>query len=611
MTTIRFRLAAALFAVACLVLVGLTGRAADNNSVAASDARLKRDVFFLAGPECEGRGTGQPGNDKAAEYIAEQFKQAGLKPGGVNGTYFQPFRIPRGPAVLGEDNGLTFWGPGGQKIVMKPEEEFQVQGLSASGKVAGRIVFAGYGITVGDRDDYKGLDVAGKVVLVMRGAPKSLGEELRTKVAQIAAKVANAVAHKAAAVLLLNDAESAKDNDTLASFRLTRSGWGTALPVMCISRAAIAHLLPAGKSLKDLEAAQPSDDRARRALYDWTAAVETDVKRTVLKARNVIGFLDGAGPLADETIVVGAHYDHLGKPPIRFGSMERDPVKRNAIHWGADDNASGTTCVMEMARRFGAMKHRQGRRMVFMTFSGEEMGLMGSRFYCDQQPLFDLKKTAAMFNMDMVGRLRPDPKTHLPHLEVDGMDSGQGFQDLVEGLAKKHDITANKMPPFFGRSDHGSFYYAGIPVVFFFTGFHDQYHRPSDTPDLINVEGMRQVVELGQDLLERWTTQPERPVYHRVGTSRTARRPQVRAALNIRPSYAESSDGVLVDAVTPGGAAEKAGLKKGDRLVAIAGVPIRNLSGYMTEMAKQKPGKAIDVTVFRDGHKKTIAVTPQ
>jgi Iap family predicted aminopeptidase len=332
------------------------------------------------------------------------------------------------------------------------------------------------------------------------------------------------------------------------------------------------------------------------------------VERTIIPVKNVIGVLEGSGPLAKETIVVGAHYDHLGYGGR--GSLAKNKTEK-AIHHGADDNASGTTAVIELARRFGSMKNREGRRLVFMTFSAEESGLLGSAHYCNKQPLFALADTAAMVNLDMVGRLRPDKTTNKDRLIVEGVGTAKGFEALVDKLNGNPGFTYTKRagsPPY---SDNDSFYRKGIPVLFFWTDTHEDYHRPSDTADKINFAGMRKITDLAENVVAHLATVAERPQYVKVASSMKMAGGPKGPRLGIVPNYDEGKPGVMVASLVDGGAAAKAGLKAADLIVEIAGQKVTNISTYMAVMGQQKAGQAIDVVVIRDEKKVTLKVTPQ
>ena len=341
-------------------------------------------------------------------------------------------------------------------------------------------------------------------------------------------------------------------------------------------------------------------------LAGWTASLEVNVSRPGIPVKNIAGVLEGSGPLAEETVIIGAHYDHLGYGG--FGSLARN-LRGPAIHHGADDNASGTTTLIELARRFSQKPDCQGRRLVFIAFTGEESGLVGSAHYC-KEPLFPLANTVAMINLDMVGRLRPDSETHKEKLTVYGTGSASTFDALLDSVNKKYDFKFQKVPGGEGPSDQESFYLKNIPVLFFFTGDHSDYHRPSDTVDKINVAGMTQVADLVEDLVGSLEAVPERPKFVKVPRRRgSGPRMGGGPRLGIMPEYGVDGDGVLVGGVIEGQPAAKAGVKDGDRIVEIAGKPVKSLETYMALMAGHRKGDTIDIGVLRDGKKVTLKAT--
>ncbi|MCS6852191.1 MAG: M28 family peptidase, partial [Gemmataceae bacterium] len=529
---------------------------------AAVENRMRQDLTFLASDECEGRGVGTKGIDKAADYIAEQFRRAGLKPAGADGTYFQPFTM-NGPAEIDGPNWLTLHGPLGQTIELAVDTHFRPMGLSGSGTVtAAPLVFVGYGITAPESnyDDYKGIDVAGKIVVVLRKAPRfgnphAPFSDQAAQHAGLERKMVYANLHKPAAILFVNDRDTARTGDVLMDFRYTAAGGGGGqLPAMHVRREVIDSLLQStlGTTLQHLEEDIDRDLKPRSAvLTGWTADIRTSVKRTKIAVKNVVGVLEGAGPLAKETVILGAHYDHLG-----YGgraSLARD--KKAAIHYGADDNASGTTMLLELARRLGADEKREGRRLVFIAFSAEESGLLGSEYYT-RHPIFPLADTVAMINMDMVGRLRPDRKeANKDELIVYGTGTAKTFDELIERVNKKHEFKLKKVPGGMGPSDHASFYIQKVPVLFFFTGEHTDYHRPSDTADKINVAGMRRIADLVEEVARELATVRERPQYVKVaGGGRDGVVSNI-PRIGIRPSYSDTDPGVLLAGVLEGGPA--------------------------------------------------------
>jgi membrane-associated protease RseP (regulator of RpoE activity) len=247
-----------------------------------------------------------------------------------------------------------------------------------------------------------------------------------------------------------------------------------------------------------------------------------------------------------------------------------------------------------------------------MTFSGEEQGLLGSAYFCSH-PTMPLEETAAMVNLDMVGRVRPDKKTNKDKLEIGGVGTAKEFSTVVDELNKKYDFEVSKTASGFGPSDHTSFARKKVPVFFFFTGIHDQYHRPSDTVDTINFTGMKKIVDMCEELIEKMASQKERPKY--LATAAPAMSPGRGDAprLGIMPgNYNDAENkGVLVGGVSDGGPAAKAGLKEGDYIIEIAGKPVKNMTGYMTAMAGQKKGQSLELTIDRNGERKKVSITPE
>jgi hypothetical protein len=580
--------------------------------------RMRTDVTFLASDACEGRGPGTDGIDKAADYIAAGFKAAGLKGAMPDGSYFQPFLV-RGSPQIGPAVGVTLTPPEGDAHQLRLNDDFQPLGLSGSGSASGPVVFVGFGITCDKPafDDYHGLDVAGKVVLLIRKVPRYgakdqpfADDQTVQQHASLATKISNAEKHKAAAVILVNDA--GEKDDTLMEFGYSAFGAAGTIPAVQIKRALADKMLRGAlnKSLDEIEATINRDLSSESApVTGWSAKVTVSVERRQMPVKNVIGVLDGVGPLANETIVIGGHYDHLGYGGQGSGSLAG---AGKAVHYGADDNASGTAVVMELARRFGAEKERQGRRMVFVAFAGEEMGLLGSRHYVEHPPVA-LESTVAMLNMDMVGRLADDPKSGKGKLEIGGTGSAKEFDALIDKINSKHQFDVKKNKSGVGPSDHTSFYLKSVPVFFLFTGLHRQYHKPADTVDLINFTGMKRVADLAEDLIRHLATDSPKPEYVKgMGSMFQGGGRMSVPRIGFMPGdYSEEAEGVLVGSVTQGGPAAKGGIKDGDRIVAVAGEPVKNMTMYMTVMGKRKAKEPVEITVDRKGEKVKLTVTPQ
>jgi hypothetical protein len=576
--------------------------------------RMKKDVFFLASDECEGRGIETKGINKAADYIVNELQKAGVKPGGKDGTFFQPFTVSQGDGEVKGVNTLVLRGPLGKAMELEIYKDFKVLPLSASGTVSAPIVFAGYGLSVptANYDDFKDIDFAGKIVVVLRRVPRwddaktPFGGD-REAYAGYERKIGNCELNRAAAVILVNDQSEQADGDKFMDGRGTLAG---SIPVIQLKRSLLDTMLTSSNktSLTDLEKEIDGDLKPRSgAIGGWSASLTTTLERTSYPCKNIIGVVEGSGPRADETVIVGAHYDHLGYGG--FGSLAKDKSKKE-IHHGADDNGSGTATVLELARRFGAKKNLEGRRLVFILFSGEERGLLGSKYYCNKEPLFKLEATAAMVNLDMVGRV----KNAEPKLWVGGVGTGTGLEPLVEKLAREQGFDLKPTQSGYGPSDHDSFYRKHVPVLFFFTGYHEDYHRPTDTADRINIPGVAKVADLTERLALSLLTSPQRPDYIHIVSpvERASPSSGTGAKLRLIPEYGdEGNKGVLVESVVENGAAAKGGIKSGDRITSIKGLPTPNVNAYMTVMQQQKAGVAIEVTVQRMGKEIKLTVTPE
>lgn len=600
--------------------------------------RMRKDIFFLASPECEGRGIDTKGIEKAAGYVADAFKAAGLKPGMKNGSYFQPFSIVMS-AKQGNPTKLVLSLPGDVTKELKAGTDFNPLGFGSTGKVNAGLVFAGYGITAPDLkyDDYAGVNAEGKWVIVLRKVPranekgdrrfdKSVPTADESLFAALQAKIDNAVAHKAAGVIVVSDAASAGEKDPLFQFANHATGTNPVpVPVVHLKREVLDALVAGGavQSVADIEALIDKDLKPRS--FEIKGAIadgEVTVNRNEYKVKNIVGVLEGAGPLADETVVIGAHYDHVGYGT--FGSLG-GPAARGKIHFGADDNASGTTGLIELARRYGAMKDRKGRRLVFVAFTAEERGLYGSIHYC-KEPLFPLDKTAAMVNLDMIGRAKPVPADWVGFEQKDrmvvyGTGTADTFAKLVQDANATTDFKLITLATGTGPSDHDSFYRKKVPVLFLFTGTHGEYHRPTDIPEKINVAGMKKAADYVQVLADHLTTVPDRPKFQatrepwRDPTEQRSTPSASRPAgpkLGVMPGNYEAEDGgLLVDAVSPGGPAEKGGIKDKDIIIEIGGKPVKNVNGYMAAMSAQKAGTPVEVVVLRKGQKMTLKITPE
>jgi hypothetical protein len=584
------------FLAAALAVVFAAGALAEINA-----ARFQGHVKHLASREMKGRATGSPELEMAARYIAGQFEQMGLAPADGK-SYYQRFAVTTN-ARPGSNNSFVVTR-GGRRTRLAQGRDFLPFNFSGNGKASGRLVFAGYGITAPEYnyDDYQDVDVKGKIVIVLRHEPQEFDEKsvfagkAYTRHFEMRSKAVNAKFHGATAVIFVNDVPNHTDEDELDRFS-GRIGPGIAdIPFVQV-RAGIAGrwLQPMGKNLKDWIAEVDRDLKPRSFEFpaDLTVDLEADVRRERTPVPNVAAYLPGE---TDEHVIVGAHFDHLGMG--EFGSMAPS-LAGKAIHYGADDNASGVAGLLELAEHFSKQPKRR-RGILFLAFSGEELGLLGSQHYVEN-PLLPLDKAVAMLNMDMIGRVR-DGKVF-----IGGAGTGSNFKALIGEIAPQHKLKLDLSEQGgFGSSDHFSFTTKRTPVLFFFSGLHSDYHRPSDTWDKIDHEAAASLLRLVADIAARLQESPERTAFIRPVDPR----PQATASASARgggayfgsvPDMSGSVEGFRLSGVRDGSPAHQAGLRAGDVIVEFDGKPIKNLYDFTYALQSRKPGDTVGLKYQRAG----------
>jgi hypothetical protein len=563
---------------------------------------LRVRINFLASPQLEGRATGSPGNEEAARYLAAAFRNAGLKPLGTSkqgdaaaptdgSGYFQPFTFTAGVA-RGKDNELSA-EYGGKRPDYRLDTEFSPAAISGSGRASGALVFAGYGIQSKDppRDDFAGEEIRGKIALILAGFPGNDPHSPLSEFGSVHDKALFARERGAAAVLIV----AAKESDLpLAAASGDFSDEG--LPVFLVRRGlAEQWAIAAGTTLDALE--KSVREAGHPAGLPVTIRLAADVEKVKKTSANVVGLLEGSDPeLKNEFIIVGAHFDHLGLGGPSSLSESREP----AVHPGADDNASGAAGVAALAEEFARKSPRPARSLVFIAFSGEELGLLGSAAYV-KHPLVPLEKTVAMFNMDMIGRLRDDK------LAVIGSGSSAAWDALLEAANKDSGFKLARTESAFGASDQQSFYTAKIPVLFFFTGVHTDYHRPSDTPNKINFAGEAKVLRFAARCVELVADLRPAPAYRQVAGSSQPTATRFRVWFGSIPDYAAEVEGVQLSGVREGSPAEKAGLRAGDIVVQFGEVSVKNIEDYTVALSQHRPGDTVAVVVKRGAQTLTFS----
>lgn len=637
-----------------LIALVVSALAQQPTSSTPSVDRLRQVISYLASDALEGRRTGTPGANDAAHYIAGEFNRYGLRPGlqiarpartrGENQSrYLQPF--PYVSSVeLGKDN-LFLVNPGRADDIayFKVSEDWMPLGFSSNAKIQNaEVVFAGYGISSAELkyDDYAASNCRDRIAIAFGGSPDGDNPHGQfVSAGQVRFKAAAARAAGARALLLIATEEKLRD-DRL--FRLSYDNAGEAgVPVVVVSRQLAAKILRApDANLAKFEQAADSRTSSAEAtalrlpLKGPTFTIGVDVVRRETPSFNVVGILPGSDPkLKNEAIVLGAHYDHLG----RGGEGSLAP-RAGEIHHGADDNASGVAGLIELARIFSSQKLR--RTIVFIAFSGEEEGLIGSNYYVNHA-IVPLANTVAMINMDMIGRMKERA------LIVGGVGTAQEWRALidtgnaVEGMTvslnragadrtmasgipvvtgsngkpvvtldpgKKFALTLNDDG--YGPSDHSSFYSKQVPVLFFWTGTHDDYHKPSDTAEKINYEGEARIVGFVSRIVLDIDKSDKRPTYAVAKSESQGRSSGFRVYLGTIPNYAESNDGLKLDGVRDDSPASKAGLKAGDRIVKMAGHEVKNVYDYTYALGEMKPGQEYEVEIVRGSERLTLKITP-
>ncbi len=587
----------------------------------AIEQRMLDDLQYLASDEMQGRGIRTRGLELAADYIVKQFEAVGLETNHFNGQPFQVFQTYE-TLRLGDENEATLSIRGGRQWKLNLSQDYVPLASGTSGQFNAPLAFVGYGITAPDLgyDDYQGIDVQGKAVIVLRHEPRQADAESvfagtgNSPHAYLTNKINNAVEHGAAAVLLCSDkvhvdksgrrgrgaAANKPNGDQLLSFRTRPKGIKPQIPVLHVTRLAIDVLL-AQTNRPDLAALEAEIDRTMKPvsfIVDKGEFASTVVLHSTPGAlKNVVGVLPGTGDLADETVIVGAHYDHLG---MNGGLLAPWTV---AVHNGADDNGSGTTGLLEIARQVTARATSPRRRIVFIAFSAEEVGLVGSAYYV-RHPLFSLKNTMAMVNLDMVGRLRNE------RLTVSGVGTATELSEMVSRLAEPYTFKLQKDPSGYGPSDHASFYEHGVPVLHFFTGLHADYHRPSDDVEKINFAGIRRIALMASDVVLE-LAQREKPLTKRTGSNELenlllgdlfgeTRPAKPRASLGVRiEDVKEPVEGIKVIEVMEGSAAADAQLQLEDIIQTANGKKIVSIRELQAMVRAAKPGDELKLDIRR------------
>ena len=578
---------------------------------------LKSQVDYLASDELGGRMTGTQGTKGAADFITDRLAEAGLLPGGEKGTWFQEFEFTAGVEVLTNENTLTVMAEGGPDQSFAVEVDFRPMSFTANREVEAEVIFAGYGLTIpGDAengyDSYAGLNVSNKIVLALRYVPEDVTPERRQELNRYAGlryKAMQAREHGALAILFVTGPNSPRAGQ-LAGLTFDGSLAGSGIVSASVTSNLVAALLePSGKDLGALQTGLDNENPHAETgfvLPKVRLKIAAAVEQIKKLDRNVLGWLPPGNDSRDY-ILVGAHYDHLGLG--ESGAMGR-AGEENQIHPGADDNASGVALLLELAARLfqdrSAAPETFQRGVLFAFWSGEELGLLGSSHFADH-PTRPLAHMAACLNFDMVGRLRENK------LILQGVGSSSAWRKLIEKRNVAAGFNASLQEDPYLPTDVTAIYPKGVPVLNFFTGSHEEYHRPADTPDTLNYEGLARITRFARGLTIDLVRDNARPDYIKVERSATGggSRERLRVYLGTIPDYASEVAGVKLSGVRAGGPAEKAGLRGGDVIVAFGGKKIENIYDYTYALDAVKIGEPVKMTVSRDGKELELTLVPE
>jgi Peptidase family M28/PDZ domain len=583
------RLLPKIFIITSILLQSLFAQVSNDSEI--TSAEIKEHITFLASDELKGRLTGSEECRLAAEYIESDFKSVGLVPFFDN-SYLQAFPVIT-DVELTANNKLEI-KTGDRTFKPKLYDDFITLSFSGDTKVEGILVFAGYGISAPDieYDDYAGIDVMDKIVLVLREHPEMNVPHSKFDDHSSLRKKATVARDKGAtAIIFVNGYNPHKDDDELINLSYDQAGPMNDFAVINIKRNLVEKLFKTQDL--DFKAYQSNivdtKSPASFSFNNTKVSITTQVNEIVVDSWNVAGYLEGNDPrLQNEYIIIGAHFDHLGMG--ENNSLYRGEELQ--IHNGADDNASGTAGVLELAEKFSAYKDKLKRSIVFATFSGEEEGLLGSAYFVNNLPV-STEDIAMMINMDMIGRLNDDKS-----LIVYGTGTSSNFKDLLtEYNENKFDLTFNDEG--YGPSDHSSFYSKKIPVLFFFTGTHEDYHKPSDDTEKINFAGEEEVLKYIYKVALDLDNTDTRPDYIAVKRKDSGNLSGIKVKVGTIPDFAGNVDGYKISGVSEGSPAQIAGLVGGDIIIEFGGKKISNIYDFTYALGDYVPGDLVNVVVKR------------
>lgn len=594
----------------CLLTIGLSSFALGPHRASSlastygiSDHEILDNLKYLASDDLSGRLAGSSGAEKAAAYITEKFKEYGLEPG-VGQSFLQDFSFVAGIELGTQNHFAAKTSPGGEVKEYRLHLDFMPKAFSVNGKFEGKGVFAGYGISAPElnHQDYQELDVKDRFVFVLRYGPD--GNESHGKFSRyypLRYKALTAREKGAKALIFIDDSEDFAKS-SLSKLQFDAEFADSGIAVLAVSQKTAQEIFQdGGLDLESLKTRSRTGKGSAAELKGVELSFECILQKISKPTTNVVGVLKGSDPeFSKEVVVIGAHYDHLGLG--EFASLGETQGKE--IHNGADDNASGTSGLLEVARVLAKHRTELKRSVVFLAFGAEEEGLIGSKFYVNH-PLFPLEETVAMLNMDMIGRMKNS------RLIIGGSGSSPLWKDLLQRINERAQFELKFQEDGYGPSDHSSFYGKDIPVLFFFTGVHTDYHRPSDDWEKINIEGEARALGFVTETVMELSRLDTRPAFSKVKTQSSEMQPsgELRAYVGTIPDYGEEVEGVKLSGVREGSPAAKAGIQGNDVIIEFAGVKIKNVYDYTYVLQEHKPGDVVEIIVLRDGQRMALKAT--
>lgn len=572
----------------------------------ADPVRYLDDIKTLTQPKMEGRGDGSKGLVRAEHVLEARYKSLGLEPAGKNG-YLQPFVVTTGAKLKGKNHLVVQNGEA--RTELRLNQAYVPYSFSSSGIVTAPLVFAGFGVTAPEfsYDDYDGLNVKDKIVVVLRYEPKGFAAKTSnqglTRHAWVVTKAINARNRGAKGLILVNGQLGDGEADLLTRFGSVSGPEDVGILFAQAKNAAAEEWFHvAVKTLKETQ--DQINSKTKPASFAFPDSVRMSLAIGVENIRatvnNVLAYLPGK---TDEYVILGAHYDHLGRGT--FDSLA--PSLIGQIHPGADDNASGTAGLLELARLLAPMKGQLQRGILFASFAGEELGLLGSAAWV-KDPTKPLDKAVAMLNMDMIGRIK-DNKVY-----IGGVGTGTTLQKVLDQAHDDSPLKFELSQSGYSSSDHTSFVMKHIPVLFFFSGLHSDYHKPSDTWDKINSDSAAILLNVVARVAIELASDTDKPAFVEVVENNPhAGMPSSGGGgygpyFGSIPDFGQTENGVRFSDIKPGSPAAKAGLKAGDVLIQFGSKPIKNLYDFTDALRSSKVGDVVPVTVLRDGKELKVDV---